>query len=102
MIHVIAALELNPGARPAFMAEFQKIVHQVRAERGCFEYVATIDADTSLPSQRRIGPDAVTIVEKWESAEALAAHDRAAHMLAFRERVRDLVRARDIRMLTPA
>ena len=102
MIYVVASLELNPGKRADFLIEFGKIAAQVRAESGCIEYVATLDAATGLASQHNTGPDRVTIMEKWESTDALRTHDQAPHMLAFRLRVKDLVRGRKIRMLTPA
>ena len=38
MIVVLASIELNPGKREEFLAEFRRIVPLVRAERGCQEY----------------------------------------------------------------
>ena len=34
MIHVIAAIEVKPGKREAFLAEFHKLMPSVRAEAG--------------------------------------------------------------------
>jgi quinol monooxygenase YgiN len=102
MIHVIATLELEPGSRDAFLAEFSKVVPQVRAEAGCIEYTPAVDADTGMAAQHRIGPDRVMVIERWESLAALQAHDGAAHMQAYRTRVRSLIRGREIRVLTPA
>ena len=101
MIYVIATVELAPGTRDALLVEFAKVVPLVRAEAGCIEYAPAVDADTHLPSQARIGPDCVVVVEKWESLEAPAAHDAAPHMQAYRARVKDYVRGREIRMLVP-
>jgi quinol monooxygenase YgiN len=102
MIYVIATLELEPGTRSAFLAEFAKVVPLVRAETGCVEYTPAVDAETALPAQHRIGPDRVMVIEQWQSAETLAAHDVAPHMQAYRSRVKALVRSREIRMLTSA
>ena len=102
MIFVIANLDLQPGTRGAFLAEFDKLVAHVRAENGCIEYVPAVDAETGIASQFKIGPNRVTIMEKWASVDALKAHDGAPHMLTFRARVKDYVRGREIRMLTPA
>jgi len=102
MIYVIATLDLAPGTRSAFLAEFAKVVPLVHAEAGCIEYAPVIDADTDIPSQHRMGPDRVTIVEKWASVDALRAHDSAAHMQAYRARVKDYVRGKEIRVLEPA
>lgn len=102
MIHVIATIHLQPGCRDAYLAEFERNVAQVRAEPGCIDYRPTVDADTGLVSQQPVGPDAVVVVERWASLDALKVHDAAPHMVAFRARVRDLVRAREIRMLVSA
>jgi quinol monooxygenase YgiN len=102
MIHVIATLELAPGTRSAFLAEFAKVVPLVRAEAGCVEYTPAVDAETTLAAQHRIGPDRVMVIERWESVETLAAHDVAPHMQAYRARVKDYIRGREIRMLAPA
>jgi quinol monooxygenase YgiN len=102
MVYVIATLELEPGTRDALLAEFAKLVPLVRAEAGCIEYAPAVDADTGIESQTKMGPDRVTIVEKWESVAALKAHGVAPHMLAYRDRVKAYVRGREIRMLAPA
>ncbi len=102
MIHVIATLELEPGKRTAFLAEFAKVAALVRAEEGCVEYTPAVDAETGMASQHRIGPDRVMVIERWQSLAALKAHDVAPHMSAYRARVRDYVRGREIRILTPA
>lgn len=102
MIHVIATIDLVPGSREKFLAEFRKIIAAVRAEAGCIEYGPAVDADTGMPTQYRIGADRVTVVEKWESVDALKAHSVAPHMQAYRARVKDLVRAMELRVLAPA
>ena len=102
MVYVIATLDLAPGKRSAFLAEFAKVVPLVHAEKGCIEYVPAVDADTDMASQARMGPDRLTIVERWESVDALRAHDTSAHMLAYRGRVKDYVRGKEIRILRAA
>lgn len=102
MVYVIATLELATGTRPAFLAEFAKVMPLVHAEQGCIEYVPTIDADTDIASQHRMGAHRVTIVERWASVDALGAHDTAAHMQAYRGRVKDYVRGKEIRILKAA
>jgi len=102
MIHVIATLEFEPGKRDFVLAEFKKNVPRVRAEAGCLEYTPVIDAETTLAMQHRIGPDSMMVIERWESMEALAAHDVAPHMQDYRAKVKGLVRGREIRVLSPA
>ena len=101
MIHVIATVELNPGTRDKFLAEFRKLIPDVKAEVGCIEYGPAIDAETDIPIQFKIGPDKVTIIEKWEDAAALKAHGVAPHMQAYRARVKGFVRGMELRVLAP-
>src|SRR5262245_6781507 len=102
MIHVLATIELQPGKRDAFLAEFHKVMPAVRAEVGCIEYGPAIDAATDLPQQQRLGENAALVVEKWASIEDLKAHLVAPHMLAYRERVKGLVVGSRLQILQPA
>ena len=102
MIYVIATLELASGTRSAFLAEFAKVVPLVHAEAGCLEYAPAVDAETGLAIQSRMGPDKLVIIEKWAGVDALKAHDGAPHMQAYRARVKDYVRGKEIRVLSPA
>lgn len=102
MIHVIATLEFEPGKRDYVLGEFRKIVPLVRAEAGCLEYAPAIDAETSLGMQTKIGPDKLMVIERWETLEALQAHDVAPHMQSYRAKVKQYIRGREIRVLAPA
>jgi quinol monooxygenase YgiN len=102
MIHVIATVQLHPGQRDAFLAEFHKIVPLVHAEAGCLEYGPTIDLPTDIPPQQPLRPDVVTVVEKWESLEHLKAHLTAPHMQEYRPKVKDLVVSTTLVILSPA
>jgi quinol monooxygenase YgiN len=102
MLHVLATIELNPGTREAFLAEFHKIVPLVLAEEGCIEYGPTIDAATDLERQAKVGADTVVIVEKWTTLAALKAHLAAPHMAAYRPKVKDYIRGSTMRVLAPA
>ena len=77
-------------------------VPEVRAEKGCIEYVPVVDADTDLAAQTRYGPDTFTVIEKWESVEALRAHGAAPHMAAYAAKTQDLVAERAIYVLSEA
>ena len=46
MVHVVATIVLQSGARTRFLGEFQQIVPTVRAEEGCIEYGAAVDVAT--------------------------------------------------------
>ena len=101
MIYVIASIEVKPGKRDAFLAEFHRNVPNVRAEKGCLEYGPTVDVKTEIKAQIPLRDNTVTIVEKWESLAALQAHLVAPHMLTYRERVKDLVAGVSLQVLEP-
>lgn len=91
MIHVIATITANPGTRDTVLAAFRWVTPLVHAEAGCIEYQATVDVPTTLGAQDGPRPDVVTVVEKWESVDALYAHTKAPHMAEYREKVKDAV-----------
>ena len=101
MIFVIADIQIAPGQRDAFVAEFKKLVPSVLAEEGCIEYGPAVDALTDLEKQHT-DESVVTIVEKWESLDALKAHLIAPHMAPYREAVKDMVVGSQLRILEPA
>jgi quinol monooxygenase YgiN len=102
MIHVIATIELAPGQREAFLAEFRKLVPLVRAEAGCLAYGPAVDVpDTGIAVQVPPRENVVTVVEQWEGLEALRAHLQAPHLVAYRSRVKDLVLGSRLQILQP-
>jgi quinol monooxygenase YgiN len=100
MIIVLAAITVKPGSRPAFIEIFNANVPNVLAEDGCIEYAPTVDVETGLPPQQ-LDENIVTIVEKWDSVEALKAHLAAPHMLSYKEQVKDIVTGLDLKVLQP-
>ena len=101
MIHVIAILTAKPGKRDEVLKHFRANVPAVRAEKGCIEYGAAVDADPPLPVQTSYGPDTFVVIEKWESIEALKAHGAAPHMAAYGAKTKDLLASRVIHVLSP-
>lgn len=101
MIHVIATVEVKPGKLEAFLAEFHRNVPNVRAEKGCIEYGPTVDVKTDIKTQIPLRENTVTIVERWESLQALQAHLGAPHMATYRVRVKDLVASVSLQVLEP-
>ena len=98
MVIVVATVTCTSGHRNDFLAEFCKIVPEVLQEVGCIEYGPTIDAATDIGNQNT-DESRVTIVEKWESVDALKAHLVAPHMLAYRPKVKDFVVSSELRIL---
>jgi quinol monooxygenase YgiN len=102
VIHVIAVITAKPGKREEVLRHFRANVPAVRAEKGCIEYGAAVDADPALPVQTKYGPDTFVVVEKWEGIDALKAHAAAPHMAAYGAKTKDLLASRVIHILSPA
>ena len=90
MIHVVARVTLKPGTAPLFLREFRDLTVLVRQEPGCVDYFPAQDVNMDLSSQR-LGPDSVTILEKWTSRKALESHLRSGHMRGFEDRIKNIV-----------
>ncbi len=101
MIHVIAVITAKPGKREAILQVFRANVPAVRAEKGCMEYGAAVDAENALPVQTRWGPDTFLAMEKWDSVDALKAHAAAPHMAAYGARTKEMIASRVIHILAP-
>ena len=102
MIHVVAIITARPGKRPEVLQAFNANVPSVRAEKGCIEYGAAVDAEGAPSVQTRYGNDTFVVIEKWESLDALRAHAHAPHMVAYAEKVKPFLAERIIHVLQPA
>lgn len=98
MITVIASIKIVPDQVVAFVKLFNENVPNVLAEEGCIEYYPTVDIETGLDAQET-DPSVVTIVECWESIEALKQHLGAPHMEAYRNQTKDLVERVSLKVL---
>lgn len=102
MIHVIATITTHPGRRKDFLKLFRDLVPLVHAERGCMEYGPAIDLPTPIKEQAPVRDDVITVVEKWETVQALQDHLAATHMQQYRAAVKDIVAGVEIRIMQPA
>lgn len=101
MIYVIATVDVMPGKRESFLAEFRRVVPEVLAEQGCLFYGPTVDIPSGLSKQIPLRDNIVTIVESWASLEDLQAHINAPHMTRYRERVQGMVVSTQLQVLSP-
>ena len=102
MICVIATIETVAERHEDFLALFKALVPTVLAEEGCLEYAPMIDMSTPIGSQEPLRPGVVTVVEKWESLDALEAHLMAPHMLEFRRQSEPMRVGLTLQVLQPA
>ena len=101
MIIVLASIRVKPGKRAPFLEIFKSNVPSVLAEKGCIEYAPTVDFPSGFPNQA-LDENIVTIVEKWESLDALKAHLASPHMNAYREKVKGIVAGMELKVLEQA
>jgi quinol monooxygenase YgiN len=97
MIHVLAIVTTHPGRRAEVLAAFHANMPAVHAEAGCIEYGPVVDAE-GLGSAK-FGPDTFVVIEKWESAEALAAHAKSPHMAAYGAKTKEMIASRAVHVL---
>lgn len=102
MIHVLATITTKPGMRDTVLAAFHGNMPAVHAEEGCIEYGPAVDAPGIGAIQTKVGPDTFVVIEKWTSAETLAAHAASAHMAAYAAKVKDMIASRVIHVLSPS
>ncbi len=100
MIHVVAVITAKPDMRETILQAFRANVPAVRAEVGCIEYQAVVDAENALPFQTKVGADTFIVVEKWATMEALKAHAAAPHMAAYGAKTREHIAVRAVHILS--
>ncbi len=93
MIVLIATLTIKSGSAEAVIAAAKPCIDGTRAEPGCVSY----DLNHSVTD-----PDTMVFVERWASREAIDAHMRMPHFLAWREKAAGLILDRKIEIITPA
>ena len=102
MVHVIAVITAKPGKRGEVLALFNGNVPAVKAEDGCIEYGATVDADGVGGFQTKFGDDTFVVIEKWQSLDHLKAHAVSDHMKEYGAKTKDLLADRVIHVMSSA
>lgn len=98
MITVLASVRIKEGKISEYLDVFKANIPHVKNEKGCIEYFPAVDIVSNHPAQE-LDENIVTIVEKWESLDALYKHLKTPHMLAYRENVKDIVEDVSIKIL---
>ena len=101
MITVIASVTVKKGKVQEFIKGFKENAIKVRREPGCAEYTPAMDVKTDLlPSV--FDENVVTVIEKWESMEALQAHINTPHMKEQFKKDAEFVESMSARLLKEA
>lgn len=82
MIILFARIPVKPERREEFIQMAQHAITESRKEKGNISYNLYKSTDNDSD---------VLYVEEWESKEALAAHGKMEHFLAFSEARKDLL-----------
>jgi quinol monooxygenase YgiN len=101
MIYVVASIRVKEGRLQDFLEVFKSIMPEVRAEKGCIQYFPTVDINADLQKQI-LDENVVTLIENWESLDALHDHLATSHMATYREKVKDIVEKTTIKVLQEA
>ena len=101
MIYVIASIHVKKGRLQDFIEVFKSNVPNVREESGCIQYFPTVDINADLPPQI-LDENVVTVIEYWDSLDALSDHLAGPHMSAYREKVKGIVENTSIKVLQEA
>lgn len=102
MIQVVTTVQLKPGCLGDFLLALNETVPKVKAEQGCLSYDPLIDVDAGLRTQIALRKNTITLVEAWETMDALRAHLGAPHMASFREAAEPYVQGFSHQVLQPA
>jgi quinol monooxygenase YgiN len=101
MINVIASVRVKAGKVSEFLGMFKTNASRVRKEKGCIEYFPAVDAHADLPGQN-LDENVVTIIEKWESLDALRDHLASPGMQDQLKSQKDFIEAINIKVLQEA
>ena len=98
MLHVIVTMRIKEGMMPDFLAACAELRPQVLREAGCHAYEYTRDSASPLGRPVPVEADRITLLERWESMEALKAHLETPHMKAAGAKMKDMRVSSEIRV----
>lgn len=81
-VTLVVRMRARGGQEDALRAALEDLTERTRQEGGVQVYDLHVGVDD---------PARFVFYERWDSAEAHAAHDRTPHVVAFRERIPDLL-----------
>jgi quinol monooxygenase YgiN len=90
MVHVIVTMRIKEGRMREFLAACEELRPLVLREPGCQAYDYTRDTASPRDPQQSIEADRITLLERWESLDALKAHLDTPHMKASGTKMKDM------------
>jgi len=102
MLHILVTMMIKEGRMQEFLAVCEELRPQVLQEKGCLAYDYTREVPSPLGIQEPLEPNRITLIERWESLDALKAHMEAPHMKKAAARLKDLRASVTARVLESA
>jgi quinol monooxygenase YgiN len=100
MVHVFALYKAHPGMRAKVFEILRANTPAVKAEPGCVEYFASIDAKEAPGLQTPMGEDGFIVYECWADMNAFNAHANAPHVITYRDNTRALIAMRTVHVMS--
>ena len=101
MIYGVVSVKVKAGKLQEWLELFKENAVKVREEKGCIQYFSLVDIDANIPIQT-FDKHVVTVLEQWESVEALNDHFAAPHMAVYFEKEKEFVEGVTVKMLQEA
>ncbi|MDR2314664.1 MAG: antibiotic biosynthesis monooxygenase [Spirochaetaceae bacterium] len=102
MVHLVVSFMIKEGKMEEYLGELKKLRPLVLAEKGCVEYTFVREYQSPIAIQETPNPNRLTLIEKWETPEALAVHGEAPHMKEFEARLAPLRAGASARVMEAA
>jgi quinol monooxygenase YgiN len=102
MVYIIAFTKVKPGKRSEFIDMFKRdLIPKTLKEKGCIQYLLTVDMDTNDSFQEK-DENIVTTIETWKSMEALQDHLASPHVKSFQKIAEGITEGLSARILQEA
>ena len=98
MLHVIVNMRIKEGRMQDFLAACEELRPLVLHESGCHAYEYTRDVVSPFSPEQPIEADRITLLERWETLDALKAHLETPHMKAAGARMKGMRASVEIRL----
>lgn len=99
MVHVVVTMRIKEGRMEAFLAACAALRPQVLQEPGCLSYDYTRDSPSPRDPQQPLEADRITLIERWESMEALKAHLETPHMRLAGAQMKEMRASAELRFM---
>lgn len=101
MLHILVTMMIKEGRMKEFLSICEELRPLVLREKGCLAYDYARETNSPLGIQEPIEANRITLLERWESLDALKAHMETPHMKAAAPRMKDLRSSVSARVLEP-